>query len=270
MVTCTATVNDGLEIVQDSDSVLVNNQPPVIDSISIEPDTARIGDDVQCTIVARDPDLETPVTGIEWFQNGEFVSSEPVLTLEPATFHKGDTIECVGSASDADDGIHPRSTTIEILNPPPTFSPLSLLPERPSTQDVVNCIPSEVIDPDEDEVTFVYRWLVDGRELMSTDASITGNFSVDETIQCTATIYDSEDIGNSLTIDTIVQNTPPSIDSLIITPSTEVEADSLVECISTANDVDGQKLITAYQWTVGEWYWAPLQRYHQSHRCSTG
>ena len=94
MVTCTATVNDGLEIVQDSDSVLVNNQPPVIDSISIEPDTARIGDDVQCTIVARDPDLETPVTGIEWFQNGEFVSSEPVLTLEPATFHKGDTIEC--------------------------------------------------------------------------------------------------------------------------------------------------------------------------------
>ena len=228
----------------------MDNQAPVIENISIEPNTTRLGEEVQCLTTIIDPDLETVTTSITWQQNGADVSSDPTLLLREDTFQKGDTITCNGLASDTYDGTDTETATIVIQNTPPTFDSLSITPALPTTQDVIECTPDGTFDIDGDELSFAYRWFVDGNEQSSVESYISGDFSVGQTIQCEVTISDDDEEGNTLTAETTIQNTPPSIDTISLSPSI-LEADTFVECLSTVSDIDNQSTTLTHQWTVG-------------------
>ena len=72
---------------------------------------------------------------------------------------------------------------------------------------------------------------------------------VGETIECTASAQDSTGQTTSSSDSVLVENTPPAVTNISITPNTNVYTDSVLTCTATVVDSDGDSTLT-YYWYV--------------------
>jgi cysteine-rich repeat protein len=247
VISCTVTATDadgGSDT--DSDTVTVENSAPSISSVSIVPDPAHTGDSLSCSYSGfSDPDGDADASTILWTSGTTTLGSGATLA---SGFTGGDLVTCTVTPSDgADDGT-PISASITIANTVPSISSVSISPVTPTASDVLSCSYTGFADADGDPDHSSYEWSSGGVSLGS-GATLGGVFRAGDTVVCTVTPDDGHDEGTTVSASVTVQNTAPTVSSLVLSPSEVYTNDTIIASVSTS-DSDGDSVSVSYAWYV--------------------
>ena len=155
-----------------------------------------------------------------------------------------DTGESVDTQDPDDTGDPPQ------VNRAPGAPVISLGPTDATTlDDLVVAIVSDATDPDGDEVTYTYKWLVDGLLVEESGATLSAeNTTKQETWQVMVQASDGELEGELSEASVTILNTPPTV-TVILENESPSTLDDLV-AIATTEDVDEDTLELTWSWTV--------------------
>jgi len=244
----------------ESNHVVVENTPPSIASVEISP--ASGGEDATFTCVPvgwEDPDPadQTQDLAMQWLVGGtESVTTE---TITGSEFDKHDALRCQVTPSDADVvGITQESAILEVSNTLPTATSVELVSSESSPvlayeTSTLTAVPSGYADIDPQDATagWQFQWLVDGQPLsVSADTLSGADFDRDQEVQVLAFPFDGEDPGASVSSSTLtILNTPPSVDSVSISPDPGYTNTPLTAVAVGWDDPDDAPFFH-YAWTV--------------------
>lgn len=266
-IICTATFRSGFldESEPMQTSVTIQNQDPVFTSDVLvyvpSGDPVRVGTTMNCLASAEDPD-ESDVTINYIWSNGSNIlrvdagleSGVPTeLTLTEGNAKRDDIIQCKAIVSDPHGGqIEQESTGNVVLNTAPVTIAIGMNPLNPTTQDDITCVPVSV-DIDDDEITYEYFWAINSNVVQTGTANILeGPFSSGDIIRCGVTPSDGQDYDATGTFsfeNVQIHNTPPEVQSIIITPTSPTINDLLVGAVDVI-DIDNNTLTLTYAWYV--------------------
>lgn len=101
--------------------------------------------------------------------------------------------------------------TSALGNQRPQIQSVTIDPENPTVQDTVQVL-VEVTDPDGDDISLNYTWLVNGEPVGDSDETLVGAkfFQKGDTLKVEVTPYDDIGAGNSASTATEVQNSAPT------------------------------------------------------------
>jgi len=237
-----------------SDSLVVLNTPPSLESAVIDPTSAAADAEFTCTGTGwADVDGDPESLRFSWEVNGAVVGSRDTLT---EGFAKGDSVTCVITPWDGEDeGAAVRSDTVVIANTPPVLTSVGLSPSSPRTADDITAKAAGVSDLDGDGVTLTFEWYVNGKAVAKrttkglSDTLGSSSFEKNDTVYVRVTPSDGED-GTPVDSKTLtIANTPPVITSAGIGPS-PLYTTSTATASRAYTDADGDKLSESYAWTV--------------------
>lgn len=142
------------------------NRPPEITAIRFEPPNALPGKLLRVLVGATDLDRDPVEFGYTWKINGRRTpSSESVLEL-PTILRKGDRIEVSVIASDGKANSEPAFQSALIGNRAPSLQEIQIhvRGDHDGSMGHWAADPSAE-DPDGDEISFRYSWIVNGAEI---------------------------------------------------------------------------------------------------------
>lgn len=145
------------------------NEAPVIERLSLDPESPRPGEQVVARVEATDPDGDAVALEYRWMVGGKRVSENgPFLHVEGAG--RGAEIELVVVASDGTAKSRPETATARVGNLAPRVLQVVIEPlgEVIAGRDIV-ATPGGT-DPDGDPIEYRYTWTVNG-ETASADTS---------------------------------------------------------------------------------------------------
>jgi hypothetical protein len=227
------------------------NAPPEGAGASLEPEQPTTLDDLELVLTkATDPNRKDEVGHeIYWFVDGTVV---PELTGE--TWVSADLTakgqEWVVEVTPADDKEAGAtvSASVTIGNVAPTAS-VTIDPEAPLALDEL--VAAAVTDDvDADEVSLTWSWTRNGEPqsfegpVVPADATTKG-----DRWEVTVVPNDGDEDGDAATAFVDVENVPPRVDQVVLTPDAPVEA-SLLETAVEGGDADGDQVTYTYVWTV--------------------
>jgi len=137
-------------------------------------------------------------------------------------------------------------------NTPPNAPEIRIDPWVPTTTDNLGCVidvPSA--DPEDDEITYTYRWEVDGDD-GGEDPNVSSSSTAKHQVwTCFVTPSDGIDQGTTVTASVTIDNTAPTQPGVSIQPGSPT-ADSDLVCSVTApsEDADGDEVTYTYAWEV--------------------
>ena len=250
VVTCTASVTDAFgESQTATGSFTVYNEPPVVNSLVLDPANPSALDTVTCTAMVTDPDgvveptitflFENVTTGTTLYPNSTSLT-DAILNLADVSLNTGDELACYITVTDNGGAITMDTVTTTIINSNPVVSNVSISPNvGVQTGDVLTCIASAT-DTEDGTISPTYGWTVNGNTVSSTSAySITAtDTDVGDIIVCTATATDLDGNATSATTDVTVINTSPIVTNIVINPSSTVNNDDTLICTATIDDPD--------------------------------
>ena len=257
--TVRATPFDGVSSGQYAEtSITIANSEPVVSTVTLSPTAPTTQDDITCTYVATDPDVNDNLTAtFSWSINGGTTSETSSQLSGPFQFES--EITCTVTVSD---GIASTSSssTLTIGNTPPEIASVTFSSTEVYTEDFLNVVVS-ASDAESDPISYTYEWYVNGSAAFSetkstNNASLDGidHFDRDDSVYVVVTADDGA--GNSsLTSETvIVLNTPPSVFNTQISPLEPVSGqDDLVCTTQYSNpDIDGDTVSLTYEWLVDD------------------
>lgn len=255
-VTCVGTAFDGTTVgAAVSDTLIIDNTPPVLSGASISPSHPTEADTLTCVLgTTTDDDGTTAFTyAYEWTIGGATISAT-TATLDPSEFGRGDSIRCVVTVNDGtEDGDSVASAAVTVDNTAPVATSVTLSPTSPNTNDALVATASGT-DIDGDSVSFTYSWSINGVLSAASGATLSGStyFDRDDVVTVTITPTDGSDAGTPLTSSAItVVNLPPSISTVSVTPTSATVSDTLTCTPNGYTDADGDAAAYTYAWTVG-------------------
>ncbi len=262
-VTCTATPNDGTV---DGDPVTsspreILNTPPTVAAAVISPATATEASTLVCsadTPADVDP-ADTVTLTFDWLIDGATVLTESApadgtSALDGTYFDRGDLVTCRITPGDGTDtGTPVESNGVVIENTPPEVSGVTIEPDPATRADTLVCSHEMPTDIDGDTVTLSYAWAVDGNPVDGADGSTLSpaSFAKDNVVTCTVTPSDGIDTGTPATSAPLtIQNSPPTVDQVTLTPESAFEATTLTCSVGNAADIDGDQVTVAFAWFI--------------------
>ncbi len=253
-VTCEVTPDDGTDTgsTATSNTVTVDNTPPVLDSLTLDPDPAYEADTLTCSAGSTsDADGDSVSLTFSWDVSGTTLSVSST-TLTGTHFDRGDAVSCTVTPDDSEDvGTSLTSATITISNTSPEATSVSISPTSALADDTLTANASGWSDDDGDSEGYLYQWYVDGTEVSGGNAStLAGAFAKSESVTVEAWPYDGTDAGSSVTSAALViGNTAPTDPSVVISPSSPQPEDDLSCTLTTSStDSDGDSLSYTYTW----------------------
>ena len=249
-IVCSATVSDDIESITNSTSVVLENSAPIINSVSISPDTVLVNTLLECNFDAEDPDQETLRISYRWTQNDAEVGTESSLQLNPEDYSDGDVIACEVTVEDGFDGSDSLSVETVISNTAPVVGLVTLSPLPTISTSAITCTASDITDLEQDEVTLSYEWTVDGEPQMEASDTLSGPFLVNSDVICTVTPNDGKVDGQQFSSSTTIVNSTPTVDSLTLSPG-PIYTDGTLTASAVLTDIDAEQSISAiYTWHV--------------------
>jgi hypothetical protein len=241
---------DGID--QDCDgSDTLCNTPPVINSVTITPNTATVNTTLTGSVNASDADGDSVSLTYEWTAKGIVVGTSSVLTLSPSSTPAGTTIVLTVYANDGVEDSNSASDSI-IVNTPPVINSVTITPNTGITVNTTLTGTATGSDADGDPVSLTYEWSADGI-VVGTSSVLTlspSSTPAGTTIVLTVYANDGVEDSNSASASIIVSNTPPVIASVTITPNTGITVNTILTGTSTASDADGDSVSLTYEWTA--------------------
>jgi len=249
-VACMVTPSDGTDTgTPVSNSLVISNTPPLLDDVTLTPSPAYEGDTLTCTPGSyADDDGDTVGFAYAWDVEG-IAPGETSTTLSASWFDRGETVRCTIIPNDGtDDGTAVASNSITISNSAPSISSVSISPASPTADDTLACSYGGYSDADSDVDSSTYAWTVDGLAAGS-GSTLSGTVSSGDVVVCSVTPHDGTDAGTALSDSVTVQNEPPVVDSVSLSPTSVYTNDSITATVSTS-DPDGDTVTVGYAWYV--------------------
>ncbi len=132
------------------------------------------------------------------------------------------------------------------VNQPPTLQ-LALGPQLPTTLDALS-VTATVSDPNGDQVELTYAWTKDGESTASSTAMIEA--SATERGQkwvVTVTASDGKAEAEPVTAEVTIQNAPPLLDSVTLSPTAGLSSDTFVATAGATSDPDNDTVTVRFR-----------------------
>ncbi|MFA5106576.1 MAG: hypothetical protein WC506_06485 [Candidatus Micrarchaeia archaeon] len=147
-----------------------------------------------------------------------------------------------------------NSTTITVLDTAPVTSvPAIAPPTIYQNTSQVSCVNGTSSDFDGDNVSFYYKWFVNGNFSGITSQNLTNSsFSNGATIICQITPFDGELNGTSMNSSQVqVINSPPVTGTPVLSPTPAYKTTPSITCSANSTyDPDGDNVTLSYKWFV--------------------
>lgn len=254
-VQLTVTPYDGVEEgePQVSAVLVIDNAPPVLTSVTIDPD--ELGSDTNATALftASDPDGDTLTATYQWFVDS--VEDATTATLPSSALTRGAEVYVTVTVDDGTASpVSLSSDTLTVVNAPPSITGVTLSAAEFDVEESITCTPSGWSDPDGDEAGYLYEWRAGATVLAETSSTLSGSdVERGDEVRCTVTPDDGVDTGEPVTSDpATVVNSPPALASVAIDPASPTSADELSATLGATSDPDGDTVTLRYSWAVGE------------------
>ena len=251
-ITCTVAPSDGEDTgaPMTSNTVIISNTAPSVDSVEITPDPAVTGDTLTCTYAGfADDDDDGDASTFGWTIDGVAAGTDASLS---GGFTNGSVVECTVTPHDGLDAGTPSIASITIANTPPVLDAVTLGPDPAYEADTLTCAPGATSDVDGTTAfTYTYAWSVDGADPGETSATLDGSsFDRGQVVFCTATPNDGDDDGAPVDSNPVtIANTIPAVTDVAISPDPAGAEDTLT-CSWTFHDDDADTDASTVSWTV--------------------
>ena len=255
IIACILTVTDAAgESMSDITTASVGNVPPTIDSLAFDQSTIAIGETLACLETSSDPEGDIPTIVYEWenLTTGTVLGSGATLTLHSSMATGLDELSCTATASDSYGAVDTQTISIFVDETIPIFSTVATItPNIGVVIDTTLTCMGAASDPDGTSVTLAYVWKNGTTALATGDSLDLSSTSVSpgHVVQCiiTATDGDGEQATSSASVS--IENSPPEIDSVSISPDPAYTSTPLTAMVS-ATDLEGDSLSFTYSWSV--------------------
>lgn len=234
------------------------NNAPSLNSLLISPASASTTDPLVATYIFDDVDGDAESgTTFAWFVNGAISQGNVGKTLPSQHTAKGDEWYVIVTPSDGIAfGADVTSNVVTITNSVPTLSSVSIGISNPSTSDDLPVVNTSSDADTMDTLTYEYRWYLDGTLQSSLDGlpSLPSVATRDgDSWEVEMRVSDGTDVSSwmkssAVVIGSTTTNTPPSVDSVEITPNNPTTESNLVATV-TSSDADMDPIVsTEYRW----------------------
>lgn len=234
------------------------NNAPSLNSLLISPASASTTDPLVATYIFDDVDGDAESgTTFAWFVNGAISQGNVGKTLPSQHTAKGDEWYVIVTPSDGIAfGADVTSNVVTITNSVPTLSSVSIGISNPSTSDDLPVVNTSSDADTMDLLTYEYRWYLDGILQSSLDGlpSLPSVATRDgDSWEVEMRVSDGTDVSSwmkssAVVIGSTTTNTPPSVDSVEITPNNPTTESNLVATV-TSSDADMDPIVsTEYRW----------------------
>ncbi|NMC04064.1 MAG: hypothetical protein GYA24_02570, partial [Candidatus Lokiarchaeota archaeon] len=234
------------------ETVEILNSAPSISGVGISPWSPLTTDNLTASAINALDINDDPISfTYRWFRNGTILGVTTNV-LPSLFFDKWDVVTCEITPHDSIAGI-PRNGSVIIVNTPPSISSVSLSPGIAYKNTPLSATITGWSDADGDLASYFYKWYVSGSPVATT-ASVLDPiyFNKGDIVYCVVTPNDGEINGTTIISNTvIIQNSPPSISNVSITPALAHTDDTLNTVPSGAADADGDSVSFIYTWWVG-------------------
>jgi hypothetical protein len=245
---CEATAVDDVGVSEPlGASVVVVNAPPRILGVSLGAGVPRAGDRLSCEVLGAIDDDQDPVeVTLRWSVNG--ATSGYGETFD-GTFVAGDVVSCAATAFDGIERGPEVGASVVVANAAPQVFDVTVTPSDPQVGETAAC-GYRVVDRDRDDPDVFAVWTRDGVPLaQGFRYLVTDRDPVGTTLRCEITAVDAAGATATGAADAAVRNTPPTLNSVTIAP-TSPRSDSLLVAVANGGDVNRQALAWRYVWSV--------------------
>lgn len=257
-LSCTITVDDGDGgTVQSSTALTIANSTPQT-SVSINPTSPNGNDPLTCIITASDPNNHALSHNISWTLNGQSITHTVLSTTESqvsGNFSSQDVLTCSVTTSDGFGGTATDTTSVTIVNTPPTMTTPLISPTTAYTNDILVAT-TVTADGDGDPLSLTHDWTVNGQVVQSgaqstLDGSLSNTFDKYDVVYVTTTVSDGQSALSQSSQPITIDNSLPTVANISLNPSTPTTGDGL-QCIVDAPslDDDGDSISYTIDWTV--------------------
>ncbi len=232
-------------------SVTIANTAPTLADVSLTPDPAYEGDTLACTPgSASDADGDAITYTYAWTVDGVALA-DTTASIDASNWARGDVVVCTVTPTDGTlAGTPVASNALTISNSTPSLASVEITPADPAATDTLTCAATGFDDADGDADESVYEWTVNG-VYAGTGTTLAGGFLGGDEVICAVTPYDGTDYGPVLSEAVTIENTPPELSVVTLTPLSPTEADVLVCSPGATTDADGTTSFSyTYAWTV--------------------
>jgi hypothetical protein len=235
------------------------NTAPTLSNLLLSPATASTTDTLLLSYTFNDLDGDTEAgTTIQWFKNNVLETSfNGLMSVSSSQTEKGENWNAEVTPSDGTDfGPMATSSLITIGNSAPILSSVSIGISNPETTDDLSVVNSSSDADSMDTLTYEYRWYLDGNIQSSLDGlSPLPSFATrnGDSWEIEMRVSDGTDTSawmksSPVVIGSTTSNTPPSVDSVTITPSNPTTGSDLTTTV-TSSDADMDSIVnTEYRW----------------------
>lgn len=251
-IACTATVTDphGASDSQGG-SVSVINTDPVVDSAAEITGDATTTSTLTCAATFSDLNDGMLTPTYSWTnQSGTELSTTDSYTIAASETDTGDELTCTASVEDADGATLSSASMVTISNTLPTLTGVTLSPDPVISTDSLTCSVDSTADIDEDAVTVLYEWSVDGVLQSETSDTLVGPLLVGTSVRCSVTPNDGKEDGATEFTELVVSNIAPVVDAVSLDAG-PIYTDGTVTATVALSDIDAEQTVTAnYAWHV--------------------
>jgi hypothetical protein len=242
-------------------TVTVANTDPIAGTVTAEPAPPSTNDVVRAVRSGfADIDGDELTYRYQWFRNGTAIAGATGRTLDlrvAGNGDLGDQIEVEVAALDAHGGTSPTvraGQAVTGINAAPVPGTVTISPATPRTDQTVTATPTDFVEPDDDPISYTYRWLRNGAPIAGATASTldlsqAGNGDRGDALSVEVTARDA--LGaSSETIDaaTTVVNKAPTQGTVTIKPAAPATNDLVSAAVADFADADGDAVSYQYQW----------------------
>ena len=196
--------DDGTPVTSDTATAL--NSLPEIISLSLSPGSVYTDDSLVASAASTDADGDSVSIDYAWYVDGSAIGAAGNTISGATWFDKDQQVYVVVTPDDGEaEGSSQSSSTVTVLNSPPTAPTVLITPAEPvaGVDDLLCEIISDATDDDGDAITYGWTWRVNGAthggmQIDSATSSLVPGTETDdaETWQCAATPDDGDDEGS--------------------------------------------------------------------------
>ena len=188
------------------------NVPPTPPKVHLEPADPLTADAIVLLIdePATDPDggPEPIELLISWYKD-DTLTPHGAMEIPSAVTRRGDVWRVEVRASDGLDQSEPATAEVWVINSPPVLDSVGIEPLQPDLESVLHCVAGLRSDPDDDAVSLVYGWMLDGEPLEGvTTLALAPPLEAERSYQCWAAPFDGELYGDEVTSNPVVPHKP--------------------------------------------------------------
>ena len=244
----TATVTDTTGLYAEAIVQITINGRPTQPTVTITPNPAYSSNNLTANATGSiDPEGSAVTYTYDWLLNGAS-SGHTGSTLPSSVTTKGDNWTVRATPSDGTTTGPYGEAVITITNAIPVVNTVSISPNNPSPSDDLTCSYGAT-DADGDTVSVSYQWTMGANILSSTSNILQGPFQQGDALTCSVTPYDGTDYGMAMDATVTVNNTPPTITTLNLSPNT-VYTNDVIQASANGTDADGDPITYAWDWYV--------------------